>query len=141
MHALCINLLDEPQTRPPWHIPVCRHRAGVTYAAFFTTVPLLQVVTQYYRAPELLLGCDHYGTPLDMWSVGCIFAELVHGAPLFADACEVCREVCVAGQALLGKAHPSHLIAPDACPPGTIAESRVVVPPIPCAPTGLLVCA
>ena len=56
--------------------------------------PLLQVVTQYYRAPELLLGCEHYGTPLDMWSVGCIFAELVQGAPLFADACEVCHEAC-----------------------------------------------
>ena len=47
-----------------------------------------QVVTQYYRAPELLLGCEHYGKPLDMWSIGCIFAELVQGAPLFADACE-----------------------------------------------------
>ena len=51
----------------------------------------MQVVTQYYRAPELLLGCEHYGKPLDMWSIGCIFAELVQGAPLFADACEVRR--------------------------------------------------
>ena len=50
-----------------------------------------QVVTQYYRAPELLLGSEHYGKPLDMWSIGCIFAELVQGAPLFADACEVGR--------------------------------------------------
>ena len=52
------------------------------------------MVTQYYRAPELLLGCEHYGKPLDMWSIGCIFAELVQGAPLFADACEV--RCCIA---------------------------------------------
>ncbi|XP_058791461.1 cyclin-dependent kinase 11B-like isoform X2 [Phymastichus coffea] len=35
------------------------------------------VVTLWYRAPELLLGSKQYSTPIDMWSVGCIFAELV----------------------------------------------------------------
>lgn len=37
----------------------------------------LQIVTLWYRAPEVLLGATHYATPVDMWSVGCIFAELV----------------------------------------------------------------
>lgn len=37
----------------------------------------LQIVTLWYRAPEVLLGTTHYATPVDMWSVGCIFAELV----------------------------------------------------------------
>ncbi len=37
----------------------------------------LQIVTLWYRAPEVLLGATHYSTPVDMWSVGCIFAELV----------------------------------------------------------------
>ncbi|KAK6922670.1 Serine-threonine/tyrosine-protein kinase, catalytic domain [Dillenia turbinata] len=32
-------------------------------------------VTRWYRAPELLLCCDHYGTSIDVWSVGCIFAD------------------------------------------------------------------
>ncbi len=36
-----------------------------------------QIVTLWYRAPEVLLGATHYATPVDMWSVGCIFAELV----------------------------------------------------------------
>jgi serine/threonine protein kinase len=36
-----------------------------------------QIVTLWYRAPEVLLGSTHYSTPVDMWSVGCIFAELV----------------------------------------------------------------
>ncbi len=35
------------------------------------------------RCPELLLGSQVYSTPLDMWSVGCIFAEFIKGDPLF----------------------------------------------------------
>ncbi|EFA10357.1 cyclin-dependent kinase 11B isoform X1 [Tribolium castaneum] len=35
------------------------------------------VVTLWYRAPELLLGVKEYSTPIDMWSVGCIFAEFL----------------------------------------------------------------
>lgn len=41
------------------------------------------VVTRWYRAPELLLCCDKYGTSIDVWSVGCIFAELLGRKPLF----------------------------------------------------------
>ncbi|GBM57230.1 Cyclin-dependent kinase 11B [Araneus ventricosus] len=41
------------------------------------------VVTLWYRAPELLLGAKQYSTPIDMWSVGCIFGELLTMKPLF----------------------------------------------------------
>ncbi|KAF5792937.1 putative protein-serine/threonine kinase CMGC-CDK-PITSLRE family [Helianthus annuus] len=41
------------------------------------------VVTLWYRAPELLLGMKNYSTAIDMWSVGCIMAELLSGKPLF----------------------------------------------------------
>ena len=41
------------------------------------------VVTRWYRAPELLLCCDNYGTSIDVWSVGCIFAEILGRKPLF----------------------------------------------------------
>eukprot|EP00899_Mesostigma_viride_P003332 jgi/Mesvir1/129/Mv07792-RA.2 len=41
------------------------------------------VVTLWYRAPELLLGTKTYSTAIDMWSVGCIFAELLAKEPLF----------------------------------------------------------
>lgn len=41
------------------------------------------VVTLWYRAPELLLGKKRYDTAIDMWSVGCIFAELLMKEPLF----------------------------------------------------------
>jgi len=42
-----------------------------------------EIVTLWYRAPEVLLGSTHYSTPVDMWSVGCIFAEMARKAPLF----------------------------------------------------------
>jgi len=40
-----------------------------------------QVVTRWYRAPELLFGAKKYGYSVDMWSVGCIFAELMLRTP------------------------------------------------------------
>jgi len=47
-----------------------------------------EVVTLWYRAPDILMGSKEYGTEVDMWSVGCIFAELVTGKPLFAGSDE-----------------------------------------------------
>ncbi|AES70610.1 mitogen-activated protein kinase 7 [Medicago truncatula] len=41
------------------------------------------VVTRWYRAPELLLGCGNYGTSIDVWSVGCLFAEMLGRKPIF----------------------------------------------------------
>lgn len=43
-----------------------------------------EVVTLWYRPPDVLLGNKNYGTSVDMWSIGCIFAEMVSGKPLFA---------------------------------------------------------
>mmetsp|Transcript_39548 Transcript_39548/g.86141 ORF Transcript_39548/g.86141 Transcript_39548/m.86141 type:complete len:349 (-) Transcript_39548:522-1568(-) len=40
------------------------------------------VATRWYRAPELLYGARRYGTGVDMWAVGCIFAELLGKGPL-----------------------------------------------------------
>lgn len=47
------------------------------------------VVTLWYRAPELLLGAKNYGTAVDMWSVGCIFGELLTREPLLQGKNEV----------------------------------------------------
>ena len=41
------------------------------------------VVTRWYRAPEIMLACHEYSKPVDMWSVGCIFAELILRKPYF----------------------------------------------------------
>ncbi|KAG8945135.1 Cyclin-dependent kinase catalytic subunit [Tulasnella sp. 424] len=49
-----------------------------------------EVVTLWYRAPEVLLGSRHYSTAIDMWSVGCIMAEMImKGTPLFPGDSEI----------------------------------------------------
>ena len=47
-----------------------------------------EVVTLWYRAPDVLMGSKHYSTSVDMWSVGCIFAEMANGRPLFPGTSE-----------------------------------------------------
>ncbi|KAG8392008.1 hypothetical protein BUALT_Bualt01G0246900 [Buddleja alternifolia] len=48
-----------------------------------------RVVTLWYRAPELLLGATQYGVAIDMWSAGCILAELFAGKPIMPGRTEV----------------------------------------------------
>lgn len=48
-----------------------------------------EVVTLWYRPPEILLGTQRYSTSLDMWSLGCIFAEISAVKPLFPGECEI----------------------------------------------------
>jgi serine/threonine protein kinase len=48
-----------------------------------------EVVTLWYRAPEIMLGQRRYGLPVDMWSVGTIFAEMVNKRPLWPGECEI----------------------------------------------------
>ncbi|PIN22335.1 Cdc2-related protein kinase [Handroanthus impetiginosus] len=48
-----------------------------------------RVVTLWYRAPELLLGATEYGAAIDLWSVGCILAELFAGKPIMPGRTEV----------------------------------------------------
>ena len=56
-----------------------------------------EVVTQYYRAPEILLGAKHYTNSIDIWSVGCIFGELLGRRILF--------QVCLKKLSLLLSRH------------------------------------
>ena len=48
-----------------------------------------EVVTLWYRAPEILLGTKIYSTAVDIWSLGCIFFELTHRKPLFYGESEI----------------------------------------------------
>ena len=57
------------------------------------TVPLRtythEVVTLWYRAPEILLGAKQYSCPVDMWSIGTMIPEMVTGHPLFPGDSEI----------------------------------------------------
>lgn len=48
-----------------------------------------EVVTLWYRSPEILLGSRHYSTAVDMWSIGCIFSELATRQALFPGDSEI----------------------------------------------------
>jgi len=48
-----------------------------------------EVVTLWYRAPEILLGSATYSIPVDIWSAGCIFAEMLSKKPLFPGDSEI----------------------------------------------------
>ncbi|KAJ2238244.1 serine/threonine protein kinase, CMGC, CDC2/CDK sub [Coemansia sp. RSA 1722] len=47
------------------------------------------VVTRWYRPPELLLGERRYTTAIDMWGIGCIFAEMLVGKPVFQGSTDI----------------------------------------------------
>uniref|UniRef100_A0A1B0A3T7 cyclin-dependent kinase n=1 Tax=Glossina pallidipes TaxID=7398 RepID=A0A1B0A3T7_GLOPL len=47
------------------------------------------VATRWYRAPELLVGDTQYGTPVDVWAIGCLFAELIRGEALWPGRSDV----------------------------------------------------
>ena len=48
-----------------------------------------KVVTLWYRPPELLLGSTDYDASVDLWSIGCVFAELLLGVPVLQGRTEV----------------------------------------------------
>lgn len=48
-----------------------------------------RVITLWYRPPELLLGATDYGVGVDLWSTGCILAELLAGKPIMPGRTEV----------------------------------------------------
>ncbi|KAM8948442.1 cyclin-dependent kinase-like 1 isoform 2-T2 [Lycaon pictus] len=47
------------------------------------------VATRWYRSPELLVGDTQYGPPVDVWAIGCVFAELLSGVPLWPGKSDV----------------------------------------------------
>lgn len=62
------------------------HSNGNHYLDALSNVSL--IVTLWYRAPEVLL-MGVYSTPVDLWSIGCIFAEMLSGKPLFTGENEI----------------------------------------------------
>lgn len=72
--AMCLKIADFGLARA-YQVPVPKYTH--------------EVVTVWYRAPEILLGSMPYSIPVDIWSVGCIVAEMATGAPLFNGDSEI----------------------------------------------------
>lgn len=65
----------------------------VFFCTFFSLV-YTYVQSRFYRSPEVILG-HPYATPIDMWSLGCIMAELYTGYPLFPGENESEQLACI----------------------------------------------
>lgn len=54
------------------------------------------ICSRYYRAPELIVGCQYYSTQIDIWGLGCVLAEMVLGKAIFQgdDPILQLREIC-----------------------------------------------
>ena len=68
---------------------LARSLREVQLAAADADAPVLTdyVATRWYRPPEILLGSTRYTYGVDMWSVGCILGEMIHGKPIFPNGC------------------------------------------------------
>jgi serine/threonine protein kinase len=71
-----------------YDLPIDKHSKDVcsiprTNIKFYYRLTCTKAVTLWYRAPELLLGSTSYTTSVDIWSIGCIFAEMLCGKAFF----------------------------------------------------------
>jgi len=72
------NLLVDTQTHA---LKICDFGSAKTLTPGEPNISY--ICSRYYRAPELMFGSTDYSTAIDVWSVGCVVAELLLGAPLF----------------------------------------------------------
>ncbi|XP_017884579.1 cyclin-dependent kinase-like 4 [Ceratina calcarata] len=77
------------------------------------------VATRWYRAPELLVGDPRYGKAVDVWAVGCLFAEMMIGDPLFPGESDVDQlyritkllgGLCTKHQVIMGRSRPGRML-------------------------------
>ncbi|XP_065906716.1 cyclin-dependent kinase-like 4 [Dysidea avara] len=96
----------------PENILVCK--SGVVKICDFGFARMLTgdeytdyVATRWYRAPELLVGDTQYGPPVDVWAIGCLFAELLNGQALWPGKSDVDQLYLI--QKNLGPLIPRHV--------------------------------
>jgi cyclin-dependent kinase 2 len=85
------NLLIDRHSTPTRHSDVLKIADFGLARAFSIPIKTLthEIETLWYRAPEVLLGQKEYSLGVDIWAIGCIFAELVEKKPLFCGDSEI----------------------------------------------------
>ena len=71
------------------------------------------IVSRYYRAPELILGCSDYTQKIDIWAIGCIFAEFMTLRPLFPGKTEGSQFIEIVAILGLPSKETLHKISPQ----------------------------
>ncbi|TMS21234.1 Cyclin-dependent kinase-like 1 [Larimichthys crocea] len=94
-HANLVNLIEVFRRKRKLHLvfEYCDHTYNLADASSCQLLSQTKsgpcdyytdyVATRWYRAPELLVGDTQYGPPVDVWAIGCVFAELLSGIPLW----------------------------------------------------------
>jgi len=72
------NILVDPSTHM---VKICDFGSAKKLVAGEPNVAY--ICSRYYRAPELIFGATDYSSPIDVWSAGCVIAEMMLGEPLF----------------------------------------------------------
>lgn len=85
---------------------------------------IFRICALFYRAPELLLGATEYTAAVDMWSYGCILAELFLGCPIFANEASTYQQLLE-----LLKARRHHASPPDPAVRATTPAARTTHQP------------
>ena len=75
------NLLVDP--RKNHVLKICDFGSSVRMAGNDAGKRTSYICSRYYRAPELIFGCTNYQQKIDIWSVGCVIAEMLIGQPIF----------------------------------------------------------
>lgn len=78
------NLLVNPQN---WLLKLCDF--GSAKKLSLNEPNVTYICSRYYRAPELIFGSTHYTNQIDLWSSGCVMAELLLGQPIFHGETEI----------------------------------------------------
>jgi len=66
-----------------YNLVICDFGSSKFFKELETVDNATYICSRFYRAPELIFGNKNYGTPIDIWSAGCCFAELLKFTPLF----------------------------------------------------------
>ena len=77
------NPQSNSQTGTQYQVKICDLGAAKVLDASKSKLNTPYVVSRYYRAPELILGSNHYDTSIDIWAAGCMLFELLTSIPLF----------------------------------------------------------
>ena len=81
-------------------VKICDFGSAKVLDSSMTPLNTPYIVSRYYRAPELIIGASDYSNKIDMWAIGCIFAELMTLRPLFpgkTEGSQLIEQIAVLG--------------------------------------------